>query len=494
MSRSMLVWLRAVAAVAMLVGFYVLALALAAGLVMIELLALDRSVFTAGKVATLVVPALFALVKALAAVEKQQAAEERTGIGVTPQEQPALWALVRELARRVGTRAPDEITIVAEVNAGVSEQTRFLGIGVGKRDMFVGAPLLACLTEAQLAAVLGHELGHYGHHDTRMSGIVMTGRNALRRVLSGFHAGDWFQRRLATLVELYAKLYFRVSAATCRRQEFAADVTSAEVAGSAAAASAIRELPAIEAVWMLFLDCHLGTAWAAGYLPHTFFDQFARLRDEPDVRVVLDEIRTSPPERKRMPYDSHPPPRDRIAAIERLARLGPAGGERPATTLLRGNVLDQCLTNTLADEAATKTRVDWVTVNHVGARRAVARRTQALLAKAGGTLGHVLDALDAGRVADLGPEGAGPGDTSAGPRARREFATPYVRNDVRALVALALSDAGRGSWTLSWSGEARLVTPLCLDEDLVTAALARNTAGLRATLAAAGVGLDYHPA
>jgi hypothetical protein len=35
---------------------------------------------------------------------------------------------------------------------------------------------------------------------------------------------------------------------------------------------------------------------------------------------------------------------------------------------------------------------------------------------------------------------------------------------------------------------------LSLDEDLVTAALARNTAGLRATLAAAGVGLDYHPA
>jgi Zn-dependent protease with chaperone function len=416
------------------------------------------------------------------------------GIGVTPQEQPALWALVRDLARRVGTREPDEITIVAEVNAGVSEQTRFLGLGGGKREMFVGAPLLACLSEAQLAAVLGHELAHYGHRDTRMSGIVMTGRNALRRVLSGFHSGDWFQRRLATLVEQYAKLYFRVSVATCRRQEFAADATSAEVAGSAAAASAIRELPAIEALWTLFLDWHLGTAWAAGYLPHTFFDQFARLRDEPDVRVVLDEIRTSPPERERMPYDSHPPLRDRIAAIERLARLGPPGGEGPATALLHGNVLDQCLTNTLADEAATKTRVDWVTVNHVGARRAVAQRTQALLAKAGGTLGHVLDALDAGRVADLGPEDSGPGDTSAGPRARREFAMPYVRNDVRALVALALSDAGRGSWTLSWSGDARLVTPLSLDEDLVTAALARNTAGLRATLAAAGVGLDYHPA
>ncbi|MEV6596694.1 M48 family metalloprotease [Actinoplanes sp. NPDC051346] len=489
----MLVSVRAATAVALLAGFYLLALVLLTGLVAIEVLAFRHSMFTAAKLAILVVPALYALGKALLTIERHQAIEETVGVRVTPQDQPELWRLVRELARRAGTPAPDEITVVAEVNAVVSEQTRFLGLRVVTRKMFVGAPLLACLTEAQLAAVLAHELGHYGHRDIRLSGLVLAGRNAVRRVVSGLSDDNWFQRLLARLFVQYAKVYFRVSAAICRRQEFAADGTAADVAGSAAAAGVLRELPAIDAAWTLFLDQHLAAAWTAGYLPDTFFDRFAQLNDEPELQVLLDEIRASPPDGDHQPYDSHPPTPDRIAAIERLARPGPSGGDRPATDLLRGDLLNQCLRRTLADEADTKTSAGWVIINHVGARRAVALSTRSLLHKAGGTLGGVLDALDAGRVVELGPDGTGPGDEAAGPRARREFATPYVRHDLAALLALALADSGRGSWTLSWAGDAELLTALPLDDEVIHAAVAGDTTGLRTTLAAAGVGLDYHP-
>ncbi|GLZ31059.1 Zn-dependent protease [Lentzea sp. NBRC 105346] len=484
----MLVSLRAAVAVAMLAGFYVLALGLVGGLVALEVYAFNHSVALGAKLAFLIVALGYALVRALITVEKLQEEEDVSGVRVTVSDQPELWGLVRMLADKTGTRAPDSLTIVADVNAGVSERTRLLGLRVVRREMFIGAPLLACLTEAQLTAVLAHELGHYG----RPSGVVMTGRNALLRVVSGFRADDWFQKLLARLFKLYAKLYFRVSGAICRRQEFAADVTSARIAGSDAAASALREVPVIGAAWTLFVERHLTAAWAAGYLPDTFFDGFASLLAAPELRVELDEIRRNPVQTGRMPYDSHPPLPDRIEAIHALASPGKPGGDRPATALLHGDVLDQSLLDSMVAEAGQKTRVDWVTLGHIGARGAAVRETASLLRKAGGTLGHVLDALDAGRIAELGPSDARPGAADAGPRARREFARPYVCNDVTGLVALALSDAGLASWHLSWTGNAQLVTQLSI-EDAITLAMDGDTAELRAQLAAAGVGLDYHP-
>jgi hypothetical protein len=42
------------------------------------------------------------------------------GVIITPEQAPRLWEEVRTLARAAGTRAPDEIRVVAEVNAAVS--------------------------------------------------------------------------------------------------------------------------------------------------------------------------------------------------------------------------------------------------------------------------------------------------------------------------------------------------------------------------------------
>ncbi|GGM47582.1 hypothetical protein GCM10012275_18330 [Longimycelium tulufanense] len=63
------------------------------------------------------------------------------------------------------------------------------------------------------------------------------------------------------------------------------------------------------------------------------------------------------------------------------------------------------------------------------------------------SLGAVLDALDAGRIAELSSSKGGPAE-GAGPRARREFARPTVRKELSALVALALVDVGVASWDL----------------------------------------------
>lgn len=56
-----------------------------------------------------------------------------TGLPVTDTQEPRLWAAVRDIAQQVGTRAPDEIVLNGDVNAAVSEDTRFLGLVGGRQ-------------------------------------------------------------------------------------------------------------------------------------------------------------------------------------------------------------------------------------------------------------------------------------------------------------------------------------------------------------------------
>ncbi|MET8029843.1 M48 family metallopeptidase [Streptomyces avermitilis] len=88
------------------------------------------------------------------------------GIPVSKSEAPELWALVHAIADATRTRPPDEIRLVAEPNAFAAEGGRPLGLRARKRYLLLGAPVVAVLTDRQLAAVVSHEFGHYSDQDT----------------------------------------------------------------------------------------------------------------------------------------------------------------------------------------------------------------------------------------------------------------------------------------------------------------------------------------
>jgi Zn-dependent protease with chaperone function len=407
---------------------------------------------------------------------------------------------VRRLADVAGTRPPDEIYLTSDVNAGVMEETRLLGLVAGRRRMFIGAPLLAGFREDQFLAVLTHELAHYSNRDTRLSGVVYRGRRALVRTVGGLNRADWFQRMLAWLLGGYLKLYLRVSTAVCRRQESAADEAAARAAGSAAAAGALRELAAIHRAWEAFTRNHLLLGWRFGYLPADVFGGFAEFRGS--VADQLAEIRRNPPA-ETLPYDTHPPLNTRVAAIEALTAAPVIEvGDRAAITVLRdpATVLDAALMSGLAPEARIKRRADWATLATLHGRAVASAKAATALDNAANAIGQrqtlrtLLDVLDAGRLPELAghlenlPDGAQS-------RARREFARDVVLEAVTAEVQLSLVTAGVARFEPSWASGAELV----LDEPyatrlppLLTAACAdpADTAGLRGLLEEAGADLD----
>ncbi|WP_043503656.1 M48 family metalloprotease [Streptomyces glaucescens] len=496
--------LRALRALVLLAGFYLLGFVMLGALAAVDWAFAEAGVgaltakiwFISALVALPIVQGMFAL--------RAPKDEPPPGLSVTPEREPGLWAAVRELAELTGTRAPDEIVLTGDVNAAVAEDTRLLGLLPGRRRMYVGLPLMAGLNEPQLRSVLAHEFGHYTHHDTRLTALTLRGRRQVLRTVANLHERSQekaareqarlerknarriargkkaaavdpgpagLSYRLAAKPFLwYGTFYLRTSQGVARQQELAADLAAARVAGRDATASALREIPVLDAAHDFYMQSYATLGTGAGLLPPPG-EVFGGLRRLLAARAAeLDELRAGLPEQEQSPYDSHPPIAERVARIEELPDDGrtPAGA-RPALALLTdpARAFADLAAAVLTPEAQRLNRAaDWPDLVHRSMLRQAEqdaeplRRAVAETQGGDGSLAAFLDAADAGRLwqlADLLPKS--PEAQAATGRAAREFARPRLRARLARLVTVELARQGRAHWELSWTEAARLRLP-----------------------------------
>lgn len=282
---------RAVLAFALLAGFYVLVGLILAAAVFFDVLLFVDFHARGIQIAIVLTLAAGALVRALWMVSRRSQGEE-PGLAVGRDEEPELWRTVEELAQRVKTAPPDEIRLVAEVNAAVSEDTRFLGLSSSRRRMYIGLPLLQTLTVDEARAVLGHELGHYSGAHTRLGAPVYRGRVALIATVQGLGNHPFIRR----LFLAYTKLYLRISQAVSRRQELEADAFAVAIAGPAAMANALTKVRDTAHAWHLFTESYLSMAGIAGNRPASVFGGFRALVGDPVRQAELARLAEQPEE------------------------------------------------------------------------------------------------------------------------------------------------------------------------------------------------------
>jgi Zn-dependent protease with chaperone function len=165
---------------------------------------------------------------------------------------PGLHALVREMSRAVGVRAPGILAVDVDLNAYVTS------IGIrGRSAMVLGLPILSLLGWPARLGVIGHELGHLRGRDTARGRIEA----AAASVVGGMHyllspgeeelytswdpepeletAGGFaavvargVQAVLAAPFLLLAVLLDRLSMSSRQHREYLADRRAAEVVGS----------------------------------------------------------------------------------------------------------------------------------------------------------------------------------------------------------------------------------------------------------------------
>ncbi|WP_181797164.1 M48 family metalloprotease, partial [Streptomyces sp. WELS2] len=496
--------LRALRALVLLLGFYLLSLVLLAALAGVDVLVFSwgHGPLTA-KAGFVTVLLAVPVVRGMLMLRTPKG-EDPPGLAVTDTDEPRLWALVRELAAAAGTRAPDRILLTGEVNASVGEEPRLLGLLPGPRRLTLGVPLLIGLSEGQLRSVLGHEFGHFTGGDTRLSALVVRGRVQIGRVIGQFHAkadgkvaadrarqerasakrvakgrkakeidttgvGATY-RTMARIYTAYGKLYLRASLSTARDQEYAADLTAARIAGRDATASALREIPALSASHDFYLDSYATLGLPARLLPPRgeFFGGFGRLLTARELELA--ELRAELPQTPAGPYDSHPPIADRVRRIEALPADGRTDEARGAAlTLLTDpeRTLGALEDAVLLDELLTCPRAaGWEELlNASMAAGLSATRTplhRALTAYTGqpATLSALLDLIDDGRLwrlaerLPLSEEAA-----AAKGRAFREFVRPVLLRSLRTMVLAEFSARSLLSWEFSWTNPAAVRLP-----------------------------------
>ena len=355
MSRTSWLAGRVALAIALMIGFYVLALGVSGGLLWIAYFDLTQTRHPAFR---LIAFCVIGAASVLWAIVPRRDKFEAPGPRLTPEEQPDLFRLIRDVADATSQPMPADVYLTNDVNAFVTQREGVMGAG-GRRVMGLGLPLMHALTVDEFKAVLTHEFGHYHSGDVAlgpwiyktqsavMRTIVQLGENVLRYIFIGF-----------------ARLFFRVTHAVSRRQEFIADELAARVVGPEAMASGLRKVGVAAVAYQGYWHSELVPVINAGYRPPVI-DGFGRYAASPKISSRLQDVgrQQEAASNETDPYDTHPSLADRVAALRRQPSK-PAGDSRPATALLR-NVegCERQLFGTLSADLADLKPIDWTRVS-----------------------------------------------------------------------------------------------------------------------------------
>ncbi|MBW6194311.1 M48 family metallopeptidase, partial [Pseudomonas aeruginosa] len=164
------------------------------------------------------------------------------------EDAPELWTLLRELAARLDTPAPQHLLVGLCDGFYVTANRVCLqpsGEHLEGRSLYLSLPLLSLLDRAELSAVIAHELAHFAgrdaHYSLRFLPIYQGAASQLAAIEE--QEANVFERAALEPARLLAGYFLeRFGLAVnhwSRLREFAADRRAAQLAGAPAMASAL---------------------------------------------------------------------------------------------------------------------------------------------------------------------------------------------------------------------------------------------------------------
>lgn len=233
------------------------------------------------------------------------------GRRLTREQMPQVWRWVEALAERVGAPGPEHIVVGIDQSFFVTSVPVLLqpsGEQLSGRTLYLPLTYLSSMSQAESAAIIGHELGHFRHQDTERSSEV----SAQFRLMSVHfaslldddgHPPGWFERPVMWLAGEFLH-HFQVAVHHWRRdQELLADRAGAEVAGERLFCQALLRVIALDRV----IDQLLGEG-----------------RQGNLVQALSEHLRHTPPSLDQSlmtqalahPFDTHPPTQQRLVALD----------------------------------------------------------------------------------------------------------------------------------------------------------------------------------
>ena len=235
---------------------------------------------------------------------------------------PQLFTLIEAVARRLGLRPPGQVRLTYLPCCGVVAWGR-------SSALIIGLPLLRVLNQAELRAVLAHELAHLAHGDATRT--ARSARFAQGLELALEQAGRTARGPLGAWARYCLKEASWLIEPVARSQETRADRLAATIAGGNVAASALVKVALVQPLFREVL-AHYDPDHPDFPNLYAFFRLFWYRLSAESLSAMRLQILTRP----HNPHDpTHPPLPDRIAQLQSYPdQVSASGDVLPATALL----------------------------------------------------------------------------------------------------------------------------------------------------------------
>jgi len=176
------------------------------------------------------------------------AATPRHSASLLPADAPALFGLLADIGGQIGAKPPARVLVDRDFNAAATR------VGWRRTPMLViGAPLWVAAPPQARVALLGHELGHFAHHDLTHGWWVWTAQRSLQHwaeMLGGprhvMYSRNALAFRLVAILQLvplgYLWLIGKLRGPARQRAEYLADVDAARVGSTSGAVRMLEVL------------------------------------------------------------------------------------------------------------------------------------------------------------------------------------------------------------------------------------------------------------
>ena len=262
------------------------------------------------------------LIKSLASIKRcfaifKQEDTDSYGINITEACNPMLWRWVRDLTERGRLTVPDNIVVgffecfyVTANAVNTVDGERLTG-----NTLYLPLTYMALLDENEVAAVIGHELGHFTGEDTqyslRFAPLYAGIENSLEHMANSSQGFSWLDRIvLRPSLDMgvwFLQSFHETVSYWSRVREHAADSMGAEVSSPMAMASALLRMSVLDEPVSRFLDDMIrkqivSDCWLASLVTALQSVNPFELHNAIDSEIAH-------------PMDSHPTTRARIALL-----------------------------------------------------------------------------------------------------------------------------------------------------------------------------------
>ncbi len=193
---------------------------------------------------------IYFMIKFIFAVSKD---ENDARVEITEQEQPRLFAFIRQLTADTNTQFPKKIYLSPDVNACVFYHSSFWSMFLPiRKNLEIGLGLVNSINVSEFKAVMAHEFGHFSQRSMKLGSFTYSANRIIHNMLYDNTSYVSFIQGWANIHEylaLFGILTFKMAAgiqwvlrgmykfinisymALSREMEFHADTVAASVAG-----------------------------------------------------------------------------------------------------------------------------------------------------------------------------------------------------------------------------------------------------------------------